>query len=46
MMMTFPDTIEGMLALPGVGPKMAYLLMTHAWNKTMGIGVDVHFFEA
>jgi endonuclease III len=37
-----PDTIEGMLALPGVGPKMAYLLMTHAWNKTMGIGVDVH----
>jgi endonuclease-3 len=37
-----PDTIEGMLALPGVGPKMAYLLMTHAWNKTEGIGVDVH----
>jgi len=37
-----PDTIEGMLALPGVGKKMAYLLMTHAWNKTMGIGVDVH----
>lgn len=37
-----PDTLEGVLALPGVGKKMAFLLMTHAWDKPMGIGVDVH----
>ncbi|KAL9544924.1 hypothetical protein PS6_008515 [Mucor atramentarius] len=30
-----PDTIEGLTSLPGVGPKMA-------WNKNLGIGVDVH----
>lgn len=37
-----PDTIEGMVALPGVGPKMAYLCMSAAWGRTEGIGVDVH----
>ncbi|BFZ61562.1 alpha,alpha-trehalase nth1 [Saitoella coloradoensis] len=37
-----PDTIEGLVALPGVGPKMGYLTLTAAWNKTTGIGVDVH----
>jgi len=37
-----PDTIEGLVALPGVGPKMAYLTMSAAWGKTEGIGVDVH----
>ncbi|KAG2184443.1 hypothetical protein INT43_000352 [Umbelopsis isabellina] len=37
-----PDTIEGLISLPGVGPKMGYLAMQIAWNKNAGIGVDVH----
>ena len=37
-----PDTKDALLALPGVGPKMAYLVMTCAWNKTVGICVDIH----
>lgn len=37
-----PDTIEGLCALPGVGPKMAYLCMSAAWGRDEGIGVDVH----
>ena len=37
-----PDTVEGLTSLPGVGPKMAYLCMSSAWGKTLGIGVDVH----
>ncbi|KAI9724704.1 MAG: DNA N-glycosylase and apurinic/apyrimidinic (AP) lyase [Chrysothrix sp. TS-e1954] len=37
-----PDTIDGMIALPGVGPKMAYLCMSAAWGRDEGIGVDVH----
>lgn len=37
-----PDTIEGLTSLPGVGPKMAHLCMSAAWDVTLGIGVDVH----
>lgn len=37
-----PSTIEGLVALPGVGPKMAYLCMSAAWGEDHGIGVDVH----
>ena len=37
-----PDTIEGLISLPGVGPKMGYLCLSAAWGKTEGIGVDVH----
>lgn len=37
-----PDTIPGLLKLPGVGKKMAYLAMTCAWHKVEGIGVDTH----
>lgn len=37
-----PDTIEGLIRLPGVGPKMAYLCMSAAWGVDEGIGVDVH----
>lgn len=37
-----PDTIEGLMSLPGVGPKMAYLCLSSAWGRTEGIGVDVH----
>lgn len=37
-----PSTPEGLMQLPGVGPKMAYLCMSAAWGKHQGIGVDVH----
>lgn len=37
-----PDTVEGLMSLPGVGPKMAYLCMSAAWGRIEGIGVDVH----
>ncbi|CZT44248.1 related to DNA repair protein NTG1 [Rhynchosporium secalis] len=37
-----PDTIEGLMSLPGVGPKMGYLCLSSAWGKHEGIGVDVH----
>jgi endonuclease-3 len=38
-----PNSVEGLISLPGVGPKMAYLAMSCAWHdKTVGIGVDVH----
>lgn len=39
-----PDTIEGMISLPGVGPKMAHLCMAadNGWGRVEGIGVDVH----
>lgn len=37
-----PDTIEGLVALPGVGPKMAHLCLPSAWGRIEGIGVDVH----
>ncbi|OQO14623.1 hypothetical protein B0A48_00004 [Cryoendolithus antarcticus] len=37
-----PNTIDGLISLPGVGPKMAYLTMSAAWGRDEGIGVDVH----
>ncbi|KAG0652858.1 Bifunctional DNA N-glycosylase DNA-(apurinic or apyrimidinic site) lyase [Hyphodiscus hymeniophilus] len=37
-----PDTIEGLMSLPGVGPKMSYLCMSTSWGRHEGIGVDVH----
>lgn len=37
-----PDTIEGLVSLPGVGPKMGYLTLSAAWGRDEGIGVDVH----
>lgn len=37
-----PPTPEELMKLPGVGPKMAYLCMSAAWGKHVGIGVDVH----
>ncbi|CAO3565763.1 unnamed protein product [Mortierella alpina] len=37
-----PSTAEELIALPGVGPKMAYLTLQCAWNKNLGIGVDTH----
>ncbi|XP_051982743.1 endonuclease III-like protein 1 isoform X2 [Xyrauchen texanus] len=37
-----PNTVEGLIQLPGVGPKMAHLAMDIAWNNVSGIGVDTH----
>jgi endonuclease-3 len=34
--------IKGLVSLPGVGPKMAYLTLSAAWGRDEGIGVDVH----
>ncbi|CAI2348721.1 unnamed protein product [Caenorhabditis sp. 36 PRJEB53466] len=37
-----PDSLEGLCSLPGVGPKMANLVMQIAWEKCEGIAVDTH----
>ncbi|CAE7141274.1 unnamed protein product [Rhizoctonia solani] len=37
-----PQTIDELCALPGVGPKMAFLVLQVAWNINVGIGVDIH----
>ncbi|XP_047921964.2 endonuclease III-like protein 1 [Anser cygnoides] len=37
-----PSTVEELVKLPGVGPKMAHLAMNIAWNSVSGIAVDTH----
>lgn len=37
-----PKTIEEIVTLPGVGPKMGHLLLQNGWKVNSGIGVDVH----
>lgn len=37
-----PSTLEGLLSLPGVGPKMAHLVLHAAFDAQEGICVDVH----
>ena len=37
-----PSTMEGLMALPGVGPKMALIVMRVAFGKVEGISVDTH----
>lgn len=37
-----PKTINDIVTLPGVGPKMGFLLLQRGWNINDGIGVDVH----
>ncbi|KAM3238405.1 endonuclease III 2, chloroplastic-like [Capsicum annuum] len=37
-----PSTLDNLLLLPGVGPKIAHLVMIIAWNKVEGICVDIH----
>uniref|UniRef100_A0ACD6A2L7 Uncharacterized protein n=2 Tax=Avena sativa TaxID=4498 RepID=A0ACD6A2L7_AVESA len=37
-----PDSLADLLALKGVGPKMAHLVMSIAWKNTQGICVDTH----
>ncbi|CAK9053183.1 unnamed protein product [Durusdinium trenchii] len=37
-----PRTLEGLLKLPGIGPKMAHLIMHSAFDRQQGICVDTH----
>lgn len=37
-----PDTLKGLLALPGVGPKMAHLTLHAAFGRQDGLCVDTH----
>ncbi|NWU96860.1 NTH protein, partial [Upupa epops] len=37
-----PGTVEELVQLPGVGPKMAHLAMAVAWGTVSGIAVDTH----
>ncbi|GBM21601.1 Endonuclease III-like protein 1 [Araneus ventricosus] len=37
-----PRTFKELCKLPGVGPKMANIVMSVAWNDTVGIAVDTH----
>lgn len=37
-----PPTAAEMMELPGIGPKMAYIAESVAWNRQSGIGVDTH----
>ncbi|ETE68650.1 Endonuclease III-like protein 1, partial [Ophiophagus hannah] len=37
-----PETVAELVKLPGVGPKMAHLVMAIAWKNVSGIGVDTH----
>ncbi|KAM4819964.1 endonuclease III-like protein 1 [Thomomys bottae] len=37
-----PTSVAELVALPGVGPKMAHLAMAVAWGTVSGIAVDTH----
>lgn len=37
-----PSSLEGLLLLPGIGPKMAHLVMNVGWDDVRGICVDTH----
>jgi endonuclease III len=37
-----PPTLDQLLTIKGVGPKMAHIAMHAAWGKGQGIGVDTH----
>lgn len=37
-----PDTVQNLVMLPGIGYKMAFLIMMCAWGKCEGIVVDTH----
>ncbi|XP_007937720.1 endonuclease III-like protein 1 [Orycteropus afer afer] len=37
-----PTSVPELVALPGVGPKMAHLAMAVAWGTVSGIAVDTH----
>ena len=40
-----PDTLEGLLTLPGVSNKTAYIVLAKAFGKHVGVPVDTHVFR-
>ena len=37
-----PGTLEGLLAFPGVGPKMALIVLNAAFGRQDGVAIDTH----
>jgi len=37
-----PRTVDGLMKLRGVGPKIAHICMLAAWGECTGVGVDTH----
>ena len=37
-----PSTMKGLLALPGVGPKMSLIVLNAAFGKVVGVSIDTH----
>jgi endonuclease III len=42
---TVPDTMEGLMRLPGVARKTANIVIANAYGKVEGIAVDTHVFR-
>ena len=40
-----PDTLEGLLTLPGVSNKTAYIVLAKVFGKLEGVAVDTHVFR-
>lgn len=40
-----PDTLEGLLSLPGISNKTAYIVLAKAFGKMEGLAVDTHVFR-
>lgn len=40
-----PDTLEDLLALPGISNKTAYIVLAKAFGKMEGLAVDTHVFR-
>jgi len=40
-----PDTLEGLLLLPGISNKTAYIVLAKAFGKMEGLAVDTHVFR-
>jgi endonuclease-3 len=40
-----PDTLEWLLSLPGVSNKTAYIVLSKAFGKHVGLAVDTHVFR-
>ncbi|NTV55431.1 MAG: endonuclease III, partial [Candidatus Moranbacteria bacterium] len=40
-----PDTLEELLALPGISNKTAYIVLAKAFGKMEGLAVDTHVFR-
>ena len=41
-----PDRVEDLLELPGIGPKMAFIILSVAHKQDNGIGIDTHMHRS